>query len=305
MIGSEAENHGIQIFDMSKLLTLDPASPYTFDNLNPDDLTGYFNELPIGRTHNTVVNEELGYAVAVGAQPRTDACRAGLIFIDLSDPANPTTPGCAADDGYVHDAQCVVYRGPDTEFVGRDICYGYNEDTLTIYDVTDKNVTNIISRTSYEGASYTHQGWVTNLEWQTRILVDDEYDEEDGAGEGAQGFPVTYFWDITSLAAPTLTGFFRNEYSLGIDHNQFVIDGFAYQSNYGGGLHVLDVSSLEEDPTGAGVSEVGFFDIYPEDDAQGGIVDFVGTWGHYPFFPSGYIVINTIERGAFVVKRTT
>lgn len=305
VIGSEAENHGIQIFDMSKLLTLDPANPYTFDNLNPDDLTGYFNELPIGRTHNTVVNEELGYAVAVGAQPRTDACRAGLIFIDLSDPANPTTPGCAADDGYVHDAQCVVYRGPDTEFVGRDICYGYNEDTLTIYDVTDKNVTNIISRTSYEGASYTHQGWVTNLEWQTRILVDDEYDEEDGAGEGAQGFPVTYFWDITSLAAPTLTGFFRNEYSLGIDHNQFVIDGFAYQSNYGGGLHVLDVSSLEEDPTGAGVSEVGFFDIYPEDDAQGGIVDFVGTWGHYPFFPSGYIVINTIERGAFVVKRTT
>jgi len=30
--------------------------------------------------------------------------------------------------------RCIVYRGPDEKYVGRDICYGYNEDTLTIYD---------------------------------------------------------------------------------------------------------------------------------------------------------------------------
>lgn len=84
------------------------------------------------------------------------------------------------------------------------------------------------------------------------------------------------------------------------------IDGVAYQSNYGAGLHVLDISSLATDQTGAGVSELGYFDIYPENDALpgGGSIEFVGTWGHYPFFPSGFIVINTIERGAFVVKRT-
>jgi hypothetical protein len=29
----------------------------------------------------------------------------------------------------------IVYRGPDKKYFGRDICYGYNEDTLTIYDV--------------------------------------------------------------------------------------------------------------------------------------------------------------------------
>lgn len=84
------------------------------------------------------------------------------------------------------------------------------------------------------------------------------------------------------------------------------IDGVAYQSNYGAGLHVLDISSLETDKTGAGVTELGYFDIYPENDALpgGGSIEFVGTWGHYPFFPSGFIVVNTIERGAFVVKRT-
>lgn len=181
--------------------------------------------------------------------------------------------------------------------------------TLTFassYDVTDKSTTNIISRTSYEGASYTHQGWVLDVNNQTMLVIDDEYDEFDQAGEGAAQYPITYFWDISSLEAPVLTGFFRNEYALGVDHNQYVIDGFSYQSNYGGGLHVLDLTSLASDPTGAGVYEAGFFDIYPEDDevAGGGIVDFVGTWGHYPFFASGYIVINTIERGAFVVKRT-
>lgn len=59
----------------------------------------------------------------------------------------------------VHDAHCLVYRGPDSRYDGKDICYGYNEDSLTIYDVTDKsNVTNIISRTSYFGVNYTHQG---------------------------------------------------------------------------------------------------------------------------------------------------
>lgn len=148
---------------------------------------------------------------------------------------------------------------------------------------------------------------MTDTNWQTTLLLDDEYDEYDVAGEGAEQYPVTYFWDITSLEAPKLTGSFQNRYSKGIDHNQYVKDGFSYQSNYGGGIHVLDLTSLASDPTGAGVTQAAYFDIYPEDDdlPGGGVVDFVGTWGHYPFFPSGFIVVNTIERGAFVVKRTT
>lgn len=95
-------------------------------------MTSHWNELPIGRSHNVVVNEEKEYAVAVGAAPRNDSCASGLIFIDLKDPSQPFSPGCAGGDGYVHDAQCIVYRGPDQKYNGRDICYGYNEDTLTM-----------------------------------------------------------------------------------------------------------------------------------------------------------------------------
>jgi hypothetical protein len=48
IIGSEAEGHGIQIFDMKKLLEIDPAKPVTFSNTK--DLVGHFKGLPIGRT---------------------------------------------------------------------------------------------------------------------------------------------------------------------------------------------------------------------------------------------------------------
>jgi hypothetical protein len=113
-----------------QLVGVDPASPVTFSNSK--DLTGYWNGLPQGSSHNVVVNEEKNYAVAVGAQPRSSTCKSGLIFIDLTDPTNPTSPGCASGDGYVHDAQCLVYRGPDSKYNGKEICYGYNEDTLTM-----------------------------------------------------------------------------------------------------------------------------------------------------------------------------
>jgi choice-of-anchor B domain-containing protein len=286
----------------SKLLTVNPKKPVTFSN--DKDLTGLFTGLPVGRTHNVVVNEDTNFAYAVGAQPRNSTCRAGLIFIDLTDPSNPTSPGCAKGDGYVHDAQCVVYRGPDKQYNGREICYGYNEDTLTIYDVTDKKAPKILSNTSYEGASYTHQGWLLDKSDQRYLLLDDEYDEYDKAGVAADGHPVTYIWDVSNLSAPKQTGLFKNTNAYSVDHNQYVVDGLSFQSNYGSGFRVLDVSSIPRDPTGKGVKEVAFFDVYPEDDGMvnGGVIDFVGSWSSYAMFESGFIFINTIERGGFVVK---
>ena len=101
------------------------------------------------------------------------------------------------------------------------------------------------------------------------------------------------------------TGFYKSPVR-SIDHNQYVINGISYQSNYNSGLRIVDVSSVADDPTGAGFREVGFFDFHPEDDDAegGGIVEFSGTWSVYPYFQSGYIVVNSIERGLFSVKFT-
>ena len=83
-----------------------------------------------------------------------------------------------------------------------------------------------------------------------------------------------------------------------------VVDGLSYQSNYGSGLRVIDASGIEWDPTGGNIEETGFFDCHPEDDDVNGVVEFLGTWSVYPYFKSGYILLNSIERGIFTLKYT-
>jgi choice-of-anchor B domain-containing protein len=169
--------------------------------------------------------------------------------------------------------------------------------------VTDKVKPTIISKTSYEGATYTHQGWVLDKNNQEWLLLDDEYDEVDGEGLAADGRPVTYIWNIKSLAKPVQTGYYKSPV-VSVDHNQYIHEGKSFQSNYGSGFRILNISSIPQDPTGKGVHELGFFDIYPEDDFEegGGATRFVGTWSSYAMFKSGYIFVNTMERGGYVLK---
>ena len=135
------------------------------------------------------------------------------------------------------------------------------------------------------------------------LLLDDELDEEDGTGVAANGRTTTYVFDISSLAKPVNTGYYQSPVK-SIDHNQYVKDGLTYQSNYNSGLRIVDISSVESDPTGKGFKQVGFFDVHPEDDSVGGIVEFSGSWSVYPYFNSGYILLNSIERGVFSLKYT-
>ena len=324
VVGSEAFAHGVQFFDLKKLLTLDPASPTTFSQ---NDLTSHWgmdardpakpwNTLPVGRTHNIVINQDGGYAMAVGSvggnvthRVRENMpCNGGIIFLNTTDPYNVHSTGCAAGDFYVHDAECLTYHGPDKRYEGRDICYGYNEDTITIFDVTNKigNTTTIISRTTYEGAQYIHQGAVLDKKNQEYLVMDDEYDEQRQDGVAANRLPTTHVFDIKDLENPKLAGFHQGKYR-SIDHNQYVIDNLVYQSNYGAGFTVVDVASIPKDPSGESICEVGFFDIYPEDDEAegGGVAAFVGTWSAYAYFKSGFIYVNTIARGSFIIKLTS
>lgn len=204
-----------------------------------------------------------------------------------------------------------MYRGSDKRYTGRDICYGYNEDTMTIYDATDKkgNTTDIISITDYPGAEYVHQGVVNDEQWQEYIFLDDEFDERDARDRPAslsQGRPTTHILDIRDLENPVWVGSYAGK-DRSIDHNQYVVDGYLNQSNYGNGLNVLDVSSVKKDPSGDSICEAGFFDIHPEDDELegGGSVAFLGSWSSDADFKSGFIMVHTIERGTFIVKMTS
>ncbi|KAJ6516983.1 hypothetical protein DFH09DRAFT_1195787 [Mycena vulgaris] len=299
-IGSEAPGHGIQVFDLLKLLDNSLiGSPKEFSI--ETDLTSHYDGLPEGSSHNIVSHADKNLIVAVGARPRLHVCGAGLIFVDVADPANPKTVGCAGEDGYVHDAQCLTYYGPDAQYNGSDVCYSFNEDTFTIYNIDDVNAPTIISATFYHGVAYSHQGWVIDEKDQSYLLMNDELDEILSRGWATDQKTVTYIWDIKDLSRPVLTGRYKSPI-VAVDHNLYVHNGLVYESNYKSGLRIVDVSSVADDPTGAGFFEAAFFDVHPEDDAVGGEPSFGGVWSTYPYFESGYILVNTLERGLFVVK---
>ncbi|KAF8830399.1 hypothetical protein HHX47_DHR2000635 [Lentinula edodes] len=241
-IGSEAEGHGVQVFNLSKLLVPGLKNAPKEYNITTD-LTALFDELPIGRSHNIVSHSAKPLIAAVGSMPRNDSCAAGLIFIDVSDPENPKGVGCASEDGYVHDAQCLTYHGPHVEYEGTDICYSFNE------------------------------GWVVDETDQRYLLLDDELDEVFSRGWASDNTTVTYIWNIEDLEHPVLTGHFNSAVKA-IDHNLYIVDGLAYEANYKAGLRVIDVSSITEDPTGSSFEEVAFFDVFPEDDDVGGVAEF-------------------------------
>jgi choice-of-anchor B domain-containing protein len=272
-IVSEARGHGMQVFDLARLRDVS-SPPVVF----PED--AYYPAFT--HAHNVVVDEQSGFAYAVG----TNLCSGGLHIVDIRTPKAPVFAGCYAADGYTHDAQCTVYTGPDADYAGRQLCFASNEDTLTIVDVTDKSAPRLVSRTGYEGAGYTHQGWLT--EDQAYFLLDDELDEVD-----FHHATRTRIWDVSDLDAPALLGA-HDAATTSIDHNQYVVGSHVFQANYTSGLRVLrmgDLARLE-------LAEVAFFDTVPEhDDPQ-----FQGAWNNYPFFESGIVLVSDIERGLFVLE---
>ncbi|RMH68072.1 MAG: choice-of-anchor B family protein, partial [Bacteroidetes bacterium] len=277
--------HGMQVFDLTQLRDFD-GTPKTFAPVTTYDR--------IHSAHNIVINEESGFAYTVGNSSGGETCGGGLHMIDIRDPKNPTFAGCFADaetgragTGYTHDAQCVIYRGPDADHQGKEICFGANETALSIADVTDKANPVALSRAAYPNVAYTHQGWLT--EDHRYFFVNDELDEIGGNVTNTR----TLIWDVSDLDDPQLV----KEYLLSTqasDHNLYIRGNLMYQSNYLTGLRVLDVT----DP--ANPVEVGYFDTVPYGSDGPG---FGGSWSNYPFFPSGTIAVTSMSEGLFLLKK--
>lgn len=281
-IVTEANGHGMQVFDLTRLRGVTEPQVWTVDNVVKS----------FGQAHNIALNEDSATAYVVGAwkgvtAPGCEDVDGGPIAFDVSDPGNPQLAGCYGGDGYTHDIQCVDYSGPDADYTGREICVASNEDTVTVLDATDKSDVKMLARAPYDTSAYTHQGWFT--EDQAYFLLGDELDELTGEVEST----TTYVWDLRDLDNPVLEGADANGNG-SIDHNIFVKDGLAYQSNYTSGLRVNDTYKVDQ----GRLTERGYFDVYPADDHTG----FAGTWGNYPYFDSGTVVVTGIEEGLFVLK---
>ena len=274
-IGSEASGHGIQIFDLTDLLSVNNP-PVTFSEAGWINLSSLQSGSP-NRSHNIVANPLTGYIAAVGT---ASLHQEGITFFNVNgNPTNPTYVGSYGTSQESHDAVFTIYRGPDTEHIGKEICVSFNDDFLLIMDITVKDDPVILASFSYPGNSYCHQGWLT--EDQKYLLVDDETDEL-SIGQPTE----TFIFDISDLNSPVL----KYTYSAStnsIDHNQYVKGPFLYQANYTTGLRILDISNLDNSEPNL----VGFFDNYPNDDDA----SFDGAWSVYPYFKSGTVVMTNID----------
>jgi len=280
IVADGAGQHGVQVFDLRRLREV-RGEPVTFE---PDFLYD-----GIASAHNIVINEGTGFAYVVGSSGGGETCGGGLHMLDLSEPSEPAFAGCFFDGqtgrrgtGYSHDAQCVIYDGPDEDYQGREICLGSNETALSISDVTDKDNPVMVSMADYPAVAYAHQGWLTDD--HRFFYMNDEGDEPQGLVEGTR----TLIWDVEDLDEPILAA----EYIASTpdtDHNLYIRDNLMYQSNYGAGLRILDITD-RTDPV-----EIAYFDNSP----YGG-----ASWSNYPYFESGVVVMTSTGDGLFIVRNT-
>ena len=276
-IVSEAPEHGLQVFDLTRLRLIDEFQIFTSDARLTD----------FGNAHNIWINQESGYAYVFGSE----LYQGGPLFINITNPINPQVEGGYADDSYTHDAHIVTYDGPDNQYKGREILFGSNSDggennKIIIVDITDKSNPIRINSITYTNGGYTHQGFLS--EDHRYFFLGDELDELQ------YGAPTqTRIFDLTSLSNSTLhVNYFGGVNA--IDHNGYVKGNKFYLASYTAGLRVLDISQVQN----KSVKEIGFFDTYPSNNNP----KFNGVWSIYPFFESGVIAINDIDSGLFLVK---
>ena len=276
IVADNVGNHGMQVFDLTRLR--DITSPET---LSPDVV---YND--VTSCHNIVINEATAVAYLVGCNNYSG----GPNFVDISDPLNPTSLGGYSLDGCTHDAQVITYNGPDTEYTGKEILVGSNANKVIILNVTDKGNIIKITEFDYPQIGYTHQGWFTDD--QRFFLLGDETDE--------QNFGIntrTLVFDFQDLDNPTQIDTYYGA-SSAIDHNGYVQGTDFFMASYRAGMRVLDISNIGG--TDNQLTEIGYFDTYPQNNGTA----FNGAWSVYPYFASGNIIINDIERGLFVVRKS-
>lgn len=262
-IVSEAGEHGIQVVDLSPLTGEEPMVATLAH------YTGF------GGAHNIAANPETHFVYGLG----TGTFSGGLHIVDVSSPSNPVLAG-SWDEHYIHDAQVVVYNGPDPDHVGKEIAFVFSGFSgCHIVDVDDKTDCSTIASITGPEFIYPHQGWLT--EDQRFLLMNDEMDESAGIAPNTR----TWVFNVQDLDDPQVLGFHEGTLSV-TDHNLYTHQGFVFEANYYAGLQVLQIIN----PETLAFLQVAHFDTNPFSNQTG---TSGGAWSVYPYFESGNIAIST------------
>jgi len=199
------------------------------------------------------------------------------LFLDLSDPWNPTYAGeyifpGGGNNAYVHDG----YVANDTMYEGH--IYG---GFFTVVDVTDK-ANPLLLATQNTPGSFTHNTWLSDD--HKTLFTTDEINNSFLAA-----FDISDLQNIRELSQyQTAAG------TGAVVHNTHILNDYAVTSWYKEGVVIVDVSR-PDNPI-----EVAKYDTY----TQGSGTGQVGCWGVYPFLPSGNIVASDMVNGLFVFSPT-
>ncbi|HXB42195.1 MAG TPA: choice-of-anchor B family protein [Bacteroidia bacterium] len=194
----------------------------------------------------------------------------GAIIGNLTNPVAPVYLG-KFDNTYVHDG----YVDNDTLYA----CEIY-DGNMEIIDCSNKT-TPVVLATVQTPLRFTHNSWLSPD--KKTVFTTDEKTKSDLTS-----------YDITNLANITLLDTIKGLSTGSIVHNVHVRkDYFAVTSWYRDGFTIVDVSRPNN------LIMTGYYDMY-----AGSGNGFNGTWGVYPFLPSGTIICSNIEDGLYVFNPT-
>ncbi|MFZ7145393.1 MAG: choice-of-anchor B family protein [Bacteroidota bacterium] len=255
---------GLQVIDMTNL----PASVNTTLYTGDGAIAGQLSNI-----HALHCDTAMGFLYLYGS----NIGDGNTLFLDLSDPLNPTYAGQyvyagSQSDNYVHDG----YVENDTMYESH-IYSGF----FTVVDVTNKS-NPILLATQQTPTNFTHNTWLSD-DHKTLFTTD----ENSGSFLG--------IYDISDLGNIRESARFQTAPGTGvIIHNTHILNDYAITSWYKEGVVITDVAR-PQNPI-----EVGHYDTYSQGSGDG----FAGCWGVYPFLPSGTIVASDINNGLFVLTPT-
>lgn len=234
----------------------------------PGSVTHQFFTTDLTRAHNIYIDVPTGLAYVAGSNVNSG----GMVIFDLA-----TTPGTPVFEAfgpavYAHD----VYVQNGVMYAS-EIYVG----NITLYDVTDPQNISPVGIPQTTPFAFTHNAWASAD--GNYVFTTDE-----------RGDASTAAYDVSDPMDITLVDEFRPARSLNtgtVPHNAHFLDDYLIISHYTDGVEIVDASVPEN------MVEVGYYDSWSG--ADGG---FSGSWGAYPFLPSGLVLSSDIQNGLFVFE---
>jgi choice-of-anchor B domain-containing protein len=276
-IVSESNDYGMRVFDLTRLRNVSA-------NEMPVEFTEDTQYSAFGGATRITIDEDNGYAYALG----TLTFDGGPHFIDITNPAVPLPKGGYDDDGRMHSAQVVDYKGPDSDYQGREILIGCTEGEMVILDVTNKNNPVKISSIIYADTGYPIQGQFTN---DMRYYIVGDFWDELSSGLNTR----TIVLDFEDLDDPKVHTYYTGP-TRANDFGGQISRGTYFLANLTAGVRMIDLSTIDD----FYLTESGYFDTFPEHDAP---IGYLGATNVYPYFSSGNILINDLY-GIFIIRRS-